>query len=151
MYTTAYIASNEANYFRSRYSKITIDLGKHIKAGKVKIASASVDDIDDLKGTFSEIFLKTLDPGEIEALALIQTNTIKDAKFCTTDGHAIEALAMLHKSSSGISLEELFLKIGFRRSTSSLHHDCTIDFFKKHMRIGGINLVTRYGLVSKSP
>ncbi len=59
---------------------------------------------------FDRVFVFGLDDGEIESLALIKSGKLKDTLFCSSDGPAIQALAMIGHSNAGISMETLLKK-----------------------------------------
>ena len=104
---------------------------------------ATADELTELCDVFAPWFLDTLDPGEIEALALLRANKPTGATFCTSDAPAIKALAMINMSHLGISLETMLAKIGL---TKNLDVQFTGDFFKRNVKIGQLNLMTRQGL-----
>ena len=144
--TTEYIVQNEALFFRSNFGHVEIDVHEYIDSGSVITLSATGSDLAAIYDKFEAAFLKPVDDGELEALSLIVANKIPDALFCTSDGPAIEALAMIGKSSTGISLEKVFEKTGFRNSSGKLRHEYQEAFFQKHIGIGQLNYVTNFGL-----
>jgi len=149
--TTAFIQQNEAKYFKSRLgtNKIQIDLTKYIQDKLVSLLTADHLDLVAVYSTFDSQFLERLDPGEIEAIALIIANKNIGSLFCTADGPAIQALAMLGKSSAGISLQKALEKTGFTGSVSKLRHDYRENYYRKHKDIGSENLITGFGLKKK--
>jgi len=144
--TTEYIVQNEALFFRSNFGNVEIDVHEYIDNGAVIILSATGSDLAAIYEKFEAAFLEPVDNGELEALSLIIANKIPDALFCTADGPAIEALAMLGKSSAGISLEKVFEKTGFSISSGRLRHEYQEMFFQKHLGMGKQNFVTKFGL-----
>jgi len=144
--TTEYIVQNEALFFKSKFDNVEIDIHEYIDDGSVTTLSATASDLAAIYDKFEAAFLEPVDSGELEALALIIANKIPDALFCTADGPAIEALAMIGKSSIGISLEKVFEKTGFRNSSGKLRHQYQEAFFQKHIGIGKQNFVTNFGL-----
>ena len=144
--TTEYIVQNEALFFRSNFGNVEIDVHEYIDNGSVITLSATVSDLAAIYDKFEAAFLEPVDDGELEALALIIANKIPDALFCTADGPAIEALAMIGKSSIGISLEKVFEKTGFRSSSGKLRHEYQESFFQRHIGIGKQNFVTNFGM-----
>jgi len=144
--TTEYIVQNEALFFRSNFGNIEIDVHEYIDNGSVITLSASANDLAVIYDKFEAAFLEPVDSGELEALSLILSNKISGALFCTADGPAIEALAMIGKSAAGISLEKVFEKTGFSKSSGRLRHEYQEMFFQKHLGIGKQNFVTHFGL-----
>lgn len=146
MFTTQYIEKNEARYFKSKQRIKSISLKEQIKNGAITILAATHEDTDRLYKTFESQFINSLDPGEIEALALVRAGKVNHARFCTGDGPAITALAMLGRSDLGISFERLLERIGLRSLKSKLSFWYTQGYFKRHIEKGGINFVTGFGL-----
>ncbi len=87
-----------------------------------------------------------LDDGEIESLALIKSGKLKDTLFCSSDGPAIQALAMIGHSNAGISMETLLKKTGLQKV---LEHQFCNDFFKKHIAKGSENYIQRVGITNR--
>lgn len=141
---------NEAQYFRSSNIQSipqSIDLQRLVGEEIIKEASATIQEIAKLKGCFDCAFINDIDPGEIEALALLQIKYCNTHKFCTGDGNAIKAAAMLGLSSSIISLEEILNSLGL---TKKLKKEYRKEFCKRHLKIGNQNLITGFGLSKKS-
>lgn len=140
------VVINEAKYFHSsKRSSKSIRLGEQITRGEVYQLTATAEEYDALYKIFDSVFLQTLDPGENEALALLQANIVPDAFFCTSDAPAIKALAMLGLSHQGISMEMLMKKVGL---VKALDTQFTEDFFKTHIRHGQIARITGEGLIN---
>lgn len=138
------ISHCEALYYNEpKGKKKKIDLPDQVSKGIVSELEAVAGDLTSLFSVFAPWFIDVLHSGEAEALALIQMNKVGEAYFCTSDASAIQALAMLHKSHLGISFESVLSKIGV---TKVLNHHFRDEFFRKHVRIGQINLVTGEGL-----
>jgi len=139
------VVINEAKYFYSakRRSK-SIRLGEQITRGEVRQLTATAEEYAQLYEKFDSVFRDTLDPGETEALALLQANRASEAFFCTSDAPAIKALAMLGLSNRGISMEMLMSKIGLAKKLKKWF---TEDFFKTNIKHGQIARVTGEGLL----
>ena len=144
--TTAYIIKQEAIYFKSVHGHTGIDLSKYLAEGSVIELSADAMDLAAIYDKFESTFLETIDYGEIEAIALINANKTGDALFCSGDGLAYQALAMIGKASLGISLERVFEKAGFKGSIHRLRHEYCEKFFVKHTGIGRQNFISNFGL-----
>ena len=151
MFTTQSIEKNEARYYKSRHGKTSINLKKQIEDGYVTILSATHEDADCLYKTFEPWFLEPLGAGEIEALALILAGKTQDTVFCTTDGPAIEALAMMNRASLGISFERMLERTGFRSIKNRLKYRQKQTFFERHIKEGAQNFVTGTGLIKRLP
>lgn len=147
MFTTRYIQKNEARYFRSKSRTKSINLKEQISKGNIIILDAESRHMNNLYSIFENWFLESLDAGEREALALILSGKIDELLFCTCDGHAIQALAMINKLHMGISCEKLLEKTGFRGSKKKLGARHSQAFFDKHAKQGSINFVTGTGII----
>lgn len=112
----ATVSRREALYYFTRRGREVIKIREQIATGEIIELEATADELIDLPGIFAPWFLDTLDPGEIEALALLRANKATGASFCTSDAPAIKALAMIHMSHLGISLETLLAKIGLPKT-----------------------------------
>jgi len=151
VYTTSSIAGNEAKYFKRRRSeRIEISLQANIAGGSLSILEASLEDLVKLEDIFEAGFLQTLHDGEREALALIAADKHEGCSFCTSDGPAIKALAMMRKEAYGMSLESLLKEKGFSSKIDSISPWCTKETYNLRIRDGFLNVVTREGLVDKS-
>lgn len=139
------VVINEAKYFRSskRGSK-SIRLGEQITRGEVLQMTALAEEYAELYTIFASWFLQSLDPGETEALALLQAQKTPESFFCTGDALAIKALAMLGLSHQGISMELLMSKVGLSKK---LEVQFTEDFFKTNIRHGQTARITGEGLI----
>jgi hypothetical protein len=136
---------DEAKYFRSsKRGSRSIRLREQITKGEVRQLTATATEYAQLYEIFDSMFLQTLDPGETEALTLLQANTIPGTFFCTSDAPAIKALAMLGLSERGISMEMLMSKVGLKKT---LETQFTEDFFKANVRHGQIARITGEGLL----
>lgn len=121
-----------------------IDGKAYVKAGKIRKVTADQGELEDLFSLFDEVFQRTLDPGEAEALALLLAAKAP-WPFCTSDGHAIQALAMIGCADKGISFEKLLARLGFTLPGSAKHH-LKEAFFGRHLREGEQNRITGRGL-----
>ena len=140
------IVVEEAFFFKDEQGIIhySIDLKRLESEGKIEVFPASIIDIENLKNQFDDSF--SLDSGEEEAIALLFAGKAKDAKFCTADKAAIQALAMLRLSEQGISLEKLLKLNGI---SQNLIYECTDAHFKKHIEKGNLRFILGQGLVKK--
>lgn len=141
------VVIDEVRYFRSskRVSK-PIRLGEEVTTGEIFQLTATVEEYAEINRVFASWFIQALDPGETEALALLRANRAPDACFCTSDGPAIKALAMLGLSDLGISMEILMKKIGL---TKNLRRQFSEEFFRVNIRLGQTNRITGEGLTTR--
>ena len=132
-------------YFKERhYQGFPILLQQQVKEGSIKEWEISKEEKTKLLANFDAITrLTKLDPGEIEALACLNTRREQDVAFSTADKAAIQALAMLDMTNLGLSLEAALKAIGLNKT---LTHEYRDDYFQKHLKIGFENRLTGKGL-----
>jgi len=141
----ATVARDEALFYSAAEGGIPspINLPELINAGKIKEAIATVEEMAALETVFDRVFIKGLDPGEAEAIALLHAGTIGDPKFCTADKAAIQALAMINRRDLGISMEQILKDCGLQKTIGSQFKD---EFLKQWLDKGSQNLITGFGL-----
>ena len=110
-----------------------INLKWLIQDGKIKEISARPEEMADFSNYFDRVFLFGLDEGEVESLALIKSDKLKDTLLCSSDGPAIQALAMIGHSNAGTSMETLLKKTGLQKNLDYQFGD---EFFNKHITKG---------------
>ncbi len=71
---------------------------------------------------------------------------MQDTLFCSSDGPAIQALAMIGHSDLGISLEMLLQKTGLQKG---LDFQFCNEFFKKHITKGSENYIQSIGIANR--
>lgn len=108
----ATILEDEIFYFQSKDGKQGLVPSEWLRQGKVERAEADIKDHEKLSRMLSPAFMHSLDPGELEALALISSAKYKDYKFTTADRAAIKALGVLGMSDRGIAVETLLENAG---------------------------------------
>ena len=139
------VVRDEAFYFNSkkREKRLAIQISKSIKDGEIMEVAATAEELRSLEGIFDNATLQGLDPGELEALALLKSGKIKGALFCTADGAAIRALALMGHSELGISLERLLQEVGLQKPLDRQYKE---DFFRYHLTRGQQDRITGIGL-----
>ena len=141
------VAHEEALFYIKGELPSALDLQTLIIEGKIKEIEATAPEMASLIGNFDASFADVLHPGEIEALALIQLQKTGDAMYCSCDGFALKALAMLGHAEKGISMEALLQSIGRSKNVKSQFSE---KFFQEKIAQGQSNRVTRTGLKSKN-
>jgi hypothetical protein len=139
----AIVSKHEALFCIIDGHKVEIHLLEQIRNGEIVELEATADEVSKLYEVFEPWFLESLDPGETEALALMQAGRLSNTLFCTSDSPAIMALAMIHMSHLGLSFETLLGQVGL---TKSLQKQFSESFFKSCTKKGNLNLVTGWGL-----
>ena len=129
------IIHNETFYFHARGSgkRKAIILSGQIASGEIGEAAATAADMQTLRDLFDRPTFEGLDPGEREALALLNSGKLTETLFCTCDIAAIRALALMAHSESGISLENLLKRVGLQRSLAAQY---TEHFSQQHLKRG---------------
>ncbi len=136
IYVPATVAEEEAVYFLSKdgQQRQEIKINKDIEESKIKVLEASVNDSLELKKKVKEDYYNSIDPGELEAIALLHSGEYDDFKFCTGDKAAIRALTMFDLTFQGISLEELLSDVSIKFEGFSNNY--SQKEFKKQQGLG---------------
>ncbi len=139
------VAFDEALFYSKELGEVpkSILLKKLIDLGKIKHVSATVAQMGSVRSVFDRVFVQGIHDGELEALAILKSNTISDPLFCTGDALAIQALAMIGHSESGVSMEILLKNTGLKKL---LDKQFSERFFKNNLATGKQNLITGQGL-----
>ena len=120
-----------------------INLSDLLNSGKIKEAIATAEEMAALDNVFDRVFIRGLDPGEAEAIALLHAGSIGDPKFCTADKAAIQALAMINRRELGISMEQILKESGLQKNIGI---QFKTEFLKRWLDKGSQNLITGFGL-----
>ena len=139
------VVQDEAFYFDKKKSgkRLAIDLNKFIDSGRILEVAATAIELQNLRKIFDDLTLEGLDPGELEALALLNSGRLKGAIFCTADKAAIRALALMGHFESGISMEELLRICGLQKPLDLQYKR---KFFEEQLAIGNQNRIAGFGL-----
>jgi hypothetical protein len=131
----------EVRYFKRSSGKQAIDLREqYVSAGTIKELSASTEEIKTVLGKIPTINHESIDPGELESLAILSRE--EDLIFCSCDAAAIRALPFLDLSDKGISVESLLKNSGLQRSDLKERH--TDQYFKNNLAIGKENKIYHF-------
>lgn len=125
---------------------VAIDLPGLRDEGKIVELEATQDELALPSQILAPSTLEELDAGEMEALCLMLSRQDLACSFCSGDGAAIRAIAMLGLSERAISMETVLKSVGL---TKRLPRAFTEEFFQKHLRKGQECLITRLGLVPR--
>ncbi len=95
------VANDEAVYFISKddHQQRDINLHNDITNNRIKILEATTDNIKTLKDKVTDDYFNSIDPGELEAIALLLNGDYDEFKFCTGDKAAIKALTLISRES----------------------------------------------------
>ena len=142
------VAYKEAHFYSEEEGGIPepINLKRLIMDGKIKELAATPEELADFVNYFDKVFIFRIDDGEIESLALIESGKLQDALFCSSDGPAIQALAMIGHSDAGISMEILLQKTGLQKGLDFQFCD---KFFKDQIAYGAENFIRGVGIANR--
>ena len=128
------VLHDEAFYFDTAYGHEPITLQPFIAAGRIFEIEASADEMRELSQHAFKL-VQTIDPGETEALALLQSERGKNFRFCTGDGQAILAMAVLGLATDqGVSMEALIRDTG--RQVRDIPPSFSENAFKRRVAEG---------------
>jgi hypothetical protein len=139
------VVEEEVKYCRLPDRDVIIDLEGDEERGAIQRVTG---DVAAVMARFDRSFSLTIDPGEAEALAVLLEAQGERPQFCTSDGPAIRALAMLGLAGLGVSFDELMESIGYSlpRSVGKQYRR---DFFQSQLAVGRQNRLTGRGLADK--
>ena len=103
--------------------------------------STTADELLDFKGKFVRFIEEELDPGETEALKILEGRS--DCLFCTCDKVAIKVISIIGKREQGMSFEKLLKSSGITKGLEKKH---TENYFKKYLDEGSILRIQRMGV-----
>lgn len=136
IYVPTTVLVSEAKYFNSMVTgqKIEINMNSYLIAGKIHEIQSTAYNLKYLQDTVSENFFQALDPGELEALALLNSGLHPGFLFCTGDQSAIKAMSVLGLGSQAISFEKLLTSTGLK--TKNLHGSYSQDALNRRLAEG---------------
>lgn len=131
------IIENELHYFTSDRGKEHLSVVNLLKENKILRIDAEISHIQKLTQKISDDFMKGLDPGELEALAILLSKEHQNLLFSTADKAAIKTLGLLGLSTRGISVEELLNTLhGIQNTKKKLESQYTKQWFQKILAEG---------------
>jgi len=96
--------------------KHEIDLRALATSDAIDVLAASADELEAVRSKITLEFAKSVDPGELEAIAVLFSGRCEDHRFCTADGVAIKLLAVLDRGACAVPVKKLLEPIGFRKT-----------------------------------
>jgi len=129
----ATIVIDEVKWFKKDGVKQRVNFReKYIESGLVKELSATAGEIKTILSKLPSIFHDTLDPGELESLAVCfrEGNLV----FCSCDAAAIRALPFLDLSDRGVAVADLLKSSGLLKPGLKDRH--SVEYFKDNLDIG---------------
>ena len=132
IYVPATVLHDEVFYFDGHQGKEPIKLMVFLEQGLIHELEASLEDYAYLQSLVKPTFFPSIDPGEKEALALLN-------HFCTGDALEIKLLGVLGLSDTGISTEYLLNQAGTKKalprhfSEEFFRRQLSLEFQEKHL------------------
>jgi len=102
------VLREEARFFKNRYDQqVDIDLQTNLSAGQIQEIEATAEELEALTLAATSSFLRSIDEGETEAIAILRGGRFKESVFCTGDQLAIKAISVFELSDQAVSFERL--------------------------------------------
>ncbi|MBL7543940.1 MAG: hypothetical protein JNL11_08995 [Bdellovibrionaceae bacterium] len=131
------VIDDEAKYFQSQTGiKTDIDLKKNELDGKIHRLDPDLSHTQKILKEYKEIFVKGLDPGERDAITLLNSGSFDEHLFCSGDKSAIKAAAVIDKTFNVISLEKLLRESGQAGCVKNLKHEFLESYTKQYINAG---------------
>lgn len=131
------ILEDELFFFTSDKGKEPLLAATWVQQGKVTRVDAEHSDLHKLTQKLSDNFMRGIDPGEFEALALLLSKDHKNLHFTTADRMAIKALGLLGLRSRGVSVEELLSNLqALPTKSKKVDTQYTKKYFEKALTEG---------------
>jgi hypothetical protein len=120
-----------------------IDLRADAETERITLVSASAQDVLDTQGRFAPWFLELVHPGELEALAVLMASAMAECEFCSADGAAVRAAAMLGLGERCVCLRDVLDGVGLGRD---LGRQFGADFLREFLEAGRRDRLRGFGL-----
>jgi hypothetical protein len=135
------VLRSEAYYYKDESGfKHSIDLLNEEGETFTEV-SVTVEGILSFRHMFERFIEEELDPGETEALKIL--NDRDDCYFCTCDKVAIKVISLLGKQDQGLSFEQLLKSSGITKKLEKKHNE---KYFRKYLDEGSQLRIQRFGL-----
>ena len=119
--------------------KQSIDLLDEV-GNTIAEVSTTADELRDFKNNFARFIKEDLDPGETEALKIL--NDRDNCSLCTCDKVAIKVISLLGKREQGLSFEKLLKSSGITKKLEKKH---TEKYFRKYLDEGSQLRIQSFG------
>jgi len=123
-----------------------IDLQAEASAGRIRIAEASAEQMNQLLTLFDCLMQGALHPGEQEALALLYARQIENCWGCSADQAAVKALILLEMGQAGASLERALQEAGLLNRAGKLDGHCTEACYQRWVNEARVDRIQGRGL-----
>jgi hypothetical protein len=131
---------DEVQFYDTDDGRQYVDWTEIEKSGAIKVESLPPADVQSYCNRFGVNYYEKLDPGEAEALALLERDD--QSQICSADKIVWRVLGNTNSVERGISLEEILAKNGL---TKSLPNRFTKTFREKWCKQGSIERITGEG------
>lgn len=137
IYVVGIVVDDEAKYFKSDTGVTTdIKITDDIASGKIKRLDPELAHTQKIFKEYKEIFIKGLDPGERDAITILNSGNFDEHLFCSGDKSAIKAAAVIDKTFNVVSLEKLLKDSGQSGVTKNLRHEFLEAYVKQYINAG---------------
>ncbi|MCK6598102.1 MAG: hypothetical protein L6Q37_07030, partial [Bdellovibrionaceae bacterium] len=131
------VIDDEAKHFQSQTGiKTDIDLKKSESEGKIRRLDPELSHTQKIFQDYKEVFVKGLDPGERDAITLLNSGSFDEYLFCSGDKSAIKATAVINKTFNLISFEKLLKDSGQNGIVKNLRHEFLEAYARQYINSG---------------
>jgi len=131
------VIEDELFFFTSDKGKQPLLVPNWIHQGKITRIDAQIADFAALTRRLSNDFIKALDDGELEALAILISKQYQHLFFTTADRAAIKAMGVLSLGIRGLSVEDLLNNLqGLSTKKKKMEPHFTKQWFQKALAEG---------------
>lgn len=131
------VVDDEARYFKSDTGvKTDIKIKDDLAIGKIKRLDPELAHTQKIFKEYKEIFIKGLDPGERDAITLLNSGSFDKHLFCSGDKSAIKAVAIINKTFNVISFEKLLKDSWQNGIIKNLKHEFLESYTKQYISSG---------------
>lgn len=137
VYVVGVVVDDEAKYFKSDTGvKTDIKIKDDIAGGKIKRLDPELEHTQKIYKEYKEVFIKGLDPGERDAITILNSGGFDEHLFCSGDKSAIKAAAVINKTFNIISFEKLLKDSGKNGIVKNLKHEFLESYSKQYISSG---------------
>lgn len=131
---------NEVRFYEDDSGeKHDIDLQVSAQKGTIDVLAANAADLEAVQSKITLEFAKSVDPGELEAVAVLASGRCEDHRFCTADAVAIKLLAVLDLGAYGVPVKKLLEPIGYRKPVPRQYDE---EYFRAKLADGMVEKKT---------
>jgi len=137
IYVVGIVVDDEAKYFISDTGITTdIKIKDDVTSGKIKRLDPELAHTQKIFKEYKDVFIKGLDPGERDAITILNSGSFDEHLFCSGDKSAIKAAAVIDKTFNLISFEKLLKDSGQNGSVKNLKHEFLESYTRQYISAG---------------